>query len=412
MTLRGRLIDVRPLRTSRAFRDIWAALALTGLAGQIAVVAALFQIWEQTHNPMWTGAIGLARGLPLLMLSVVGGNLADRYDRRLIVIISTFIQTIAGVGLLLQAVLGNTSPLLVLLIIGVQSAAAALGAPARRTLPARLLPREQITAGLALYNLTFQASMLIGPAIGGLLIALSLPAGYAGQALMVPIALIAAFRLPSLVPEGASGNQAMPGGWLFPLRKPVLRGALLTDLAAGALAMPIAIFPMINELRFDGDPRTLGLFLSALAAGGIAAGLLSGTFTRVSRPGLLQLACAAFWGIALIGFGLSTSAFLALAFLVVAGAMDTVGVITRGGLVQLVTPGGYRARVSAVEYVIGVAGPETGNMRGGILASIVGGPAALIIGGASAVFAATLIGATHPDLRRYETDSSKDRIKV
>src|SRR5690606_11370505 len=174
------------------------------------------------------------------------------------------------------------------------------------------------------------------------------------------------------------------------------------------LSMPVAIFPMINALRFDNDPRTLGLFLSAIALGGISAGLVSGAVTRLRRWGLVQLVCSIGWGLALAGFGLSTSAAVALCFLVLAGVADTVGVVARGTLVQLVTPDGLRGRVSAVDHVIGVAGPEVGNMRGGILAAAVGAPAALVIGGLSAALAAMAISATHPQVRAYDNDAAHD----
>lgn len=402
MSVRRHLTDIRPLRSSRSFREIWGASVLTGLAGQIAAVAALAQVWELTHSAIWTGAIGLAQGIPLLLLGAVGGSLADRVDRRTIVLLSTLAQALAALGLTVQASIGNTSPLMVLAILAIGSAAGALGSPARRTLPVRLLPRDQVAAGLALQNLAFQSSMLVGPAIGGLLVAIALPTGYAAQMLMMPCALIAALRLPALLPDRAPGTKVEPGGWTFPLRRPVLRGALLTDLATTTLSMPIAIFPMVNDLRFDGDPRTLGLFLTAIGAGGIVAGLASGLVTRLPRPGVVQLVCSACWGTALVGFAFASHAAAALLALAVAGAADTVGVVTRGSLVQLVTPDAFRGRVSAVDHVIGVAGPEVGNLRGGILAAALGAPAALAVGGLSAVAAVALIGVSHRELRRYE----------
>lgn len=401
MRLREHVVDVRPLRQSRPFREIWAASLLTGLAGQIAVVTALAQVWQLTESPIWTGAIGLAQGIQLLVFGVVGGSLADRYDRRTIVLLSTGTQVFTSIALTVQAAVGSTSAWPVLGMLAVQSAAVALGAPARRTLPVRLLPPEQVAAGLALQNLGFQAAILVGPAVGGLLVAVSLPVGYAVQAAIAPVALLAAARLPFLPPERASAARIDPGGWLVPLRLPVLRGVLLTDLATMSLSMPVALFPMINDLRFDNDPRTLGLFLSAIALGGIIAGVSSGTVTRLRRWGVVQLVAAAFWGLALVGFGFSESAVLGLGCLVLAGAADTVGVITRGGLVQLVTPDGVRGRVSAVDHVIGVAAPEIGNMRGGVLAAVIGAPAAVAAGGISAVLAAVVIGATHPSLRDY-----------
>lgn len=192
MNIRRHLTDTRPLRSSRAFREIWLASVLTGLAGQIAMVAALAQVWENTHDPIWTGAIGLAHGIPLLVLGPVGGSLADRIDRRTIIVASTLTQGAAAVALTLQAAAGNDSVWTVLALLAAQSAGAALGSPARRTLPVRLLPRDLVAAGLALQNLAFQASMLLGPAIGGVLVAYGFAAGFAAQALMMPVALIAA----------------------------------------------------------------------------------------------------------------------------------------------------------------------------------------------------------------------------
>lgn len=403
MSWRDYLLDLQPLRVSPSFREIWAASVLTGLAAQIAAVAALTQVWALTGSPVWTGAIGLAQGIPLLLFGLIGGSLADRYDRRNILLIATLGQTLAAVGLTVQAAVGADTVWPVMGLLAANAAASAIGAPARRTLPVRLLPAEQVPAGLALQNVAFQATMLIGPAIGGVLVARSAAAGYAIQALLMPLALFAAARLPRLRPQPTPGGVSVqPGGWRFPLYNPTVRGVLLIDLATTSLSMPIAIFPVVNALRFDNDPRTLGLFLSAIALGGIIAGATSGAFTRTARAGQIQLLAAVTWGLALVGFGLSTWAPAALGFLVLAGAADTIGVVIRGSMVQLATPDALRGRVSAVDHVIGVAGPEIGNMRGGIQAAMIGAPAALVIGGLSAALAATLIGAVHPQVRRRE----------
>lgn len=402
MSWRDRLLDLQPLRASRSFREIWAASVLTGLAAQIAAVAALTQVWALTGSPVWTGAIGLAQGVPLLLFGLIGGSLADRHDRRSILLIATLGQTLAAVGLTIQAAVGADTVWPVMGLLAVNAAASAIGAPARRTLPVRLLPAERVPAGLALQNVAFQATMLIGPAIGGVIVAWSVAAGYAMQVLLMPLALVAAARLSRLRPRPSPGDSVQPGGWRFPLSNPTVRGVLLIDLATTSLSMPIAIFPLINALRFDDDPRTLGLFLSAIALGGIVAGATSGAFTRAARAGLIQLLAAITWGLALVGFGLSSWAPAALGFLVLAGAADTIGVVIRGSMVQLATPDALRGRVSAVDHVIGVAGPEIGNMRGGILAAMIGAPAALVIGGLSAALAATFIGIAHPQVRRRE----------
>ncbi|UKJ63733.1 MFS transporter [Cellulosimicrobium cellulans] len=447
--MRRHVLDVRPLRSDRAYRDLWAGSAVGGLGFQIANVAVLLQVWELTHSPLWTGTIGLATAIPLLTLGLVGGHLADVHDRRTIMRLAAAGQVLAAVGLAAQALAGNRSVWVLLGLVSLGAACNALGSPARRTVPPRLLPPDQVAAGLALQNLAFQVAMLVGPALAGLVLARwDLPAAYGLQAVAAVVALLGLARLPPLppggapattpgpsdalaavVPVGAPGDdravgagvpgvapasgvpaaaraprrRAAAGGWWVVWRKPTLRGSFATDVAATVLAMPISLFPLVNELRFEGDPRTLGLFLSAVAVGGIGAGLLSGAVTRAPRAGALQLAAAATWGIALAGFGLAGPLWLALACLAVAGAADTVSVVTRGALVQLETPDEFRGRVSSVEHVVGVAGPEIGNFRGGVLASLTSAPAALVAGGLAASAVVGVVAWRNAPLRRYRT---------
>ncbi|MET8824658.1 MFS transporter [Streptomyces sp. NPDC004610] len=410
MKARVRFLDTRPLRTSRAFRDLWIGSSAAGTGAQIANVAVLAQVWELTGSPIGTGAIGLATGLPMLLFGLVGGTLADTLDRRTVVRVTTVAQFVAAAALCAQALAGNRSVLLLLALVAAGSAAAALGAPARRTFPVRLLPTDQVAAGLALTNVSFQASMLAGPALAGLIIARwDLPAAYAVQAAAVAVSMLTVIRLPAMQPEGTvtkgDGRRSRPerGGWSVILRRPTLWGSLTTDLAATLLAMPVALFPLVNEARFDGNPQTLGLFLSAVAVGGITAGLLSGSVTRWRRGGLVQLTAASVWGLALAGFGLAGPLWLTLGCLAVAGAADTVSVVTRNALVQMETPDAYRGRVSAVEHVIGVAGPELGNFRGGLVASATSASFSLVTGGLSAVLAIAAVAAANGPLRAYRT---------
>jgi predicted MFS family arabinose efflux permease len=188
------------------------------------------------------------------------------------------------------------------------------------------------------------------------------------------------------------------------MRNPAVRGALLTDLAATVLSMPISLFPLINAQRFGGSPRTLGLFLTAIAVGGVIASVFSGTFTRLPRPGLVMLGGSAVWGAALALFGATPDPWLGLAFLVVAGAADTVAVVSRSTIVQLHTPDALLGRVVAAEQIVGQAGPDVGNMRGGLVAGMTSGTAALVSGGVLCLAAVALIGAATPELRGSATD--------
>lgn len=401
------LLDTRPLRGSRPFRALWLGSAASQLGGQAATVAVLAQVWELTGSPVGTGAIGLATGLPMVLFGLLGGALADAVDRRSIVRITSAGQALAAGALCLQALAHNRSVLLLLALVAVNAGCGALGAPARRTLPVRLLPPDQVAAGTALTSVSFQAAMLAGPALAGVVIARwGFPAAYATQACAAVLATLAALPLPAMPPEGAATTGARRprrGARRLLLNRPTLWGLLATDLSATLLAMPVALFPAVNEARFHGDPRTLGLFLSAVAVGGITAGLLSGTVTRLRRGGLVQLVAAGGWGLSLAGFGLAGPLWLALGCLAVAGAADTVSVVTRGALVQLETPDAYRGRISSVEHVIGVAGPELGNFRGGLVATATSAPFALVAGGLSATLAIAAVAALNAPLRTYRT---------
>lgn len=399
-----RSLDTRPLRT-RTFRDLWIGTSLSSFGQQVANVAVLQQTWELTRSPIWTGAIGIATAVPMIVFGLLGGTLADRVDRRNLVRATTAVQCAGALALTAQALAGNGSVLLLLGLVALQTMGAALGAPARRTFVVRLLPPGEVASGLALSNVSFQASMLAGPAIAGLVLAAwQFPAAYTLQALTIAVSLLAVVRLPALPTVRTEDvDRSAARGWTFILRRPTLSGSLVVDLASCTLAMPISLFPLINDLRFQGDPRTLGLFLSSIAVGGIAAGLFSGSVTRIRRSGLVQLTAACVWGLALTGFGLAGPVWLALACLAVAGAADSVSVFTRGALVQLETPDDHRGRVSSVEHVIGAAGPEIGNFRGGLVAALTSAPIALVTGGLAATAVTVAVGLTNRRLRTYTT---------
>jgi predicted MFS family arabinose efflux permease len=348
----------------------------------------------------------------MIVFGMVGGALADAIDRRRLVLVTTLGQMVVGGVLAAQAFAGLGSLAVLLALVALQSAAGALGAPARRTFAARLLPADQVGAGLALINLGFQVSMLVGPAIAGVVAAgWGVGACYAVDTLTFLAALYGLVRLPALPPDGSlarPGLSAVVAGWRFIAGRPVLAGAFLTDLIATVLAMPIALFPVVNSERFGGDPQTLGLFLSAIAVGGVVAGLASGSVTRAGRPGLVMLAAAGVWGVALAAFGMAPSVWSALGCLAVAGAADTISVISRGALVQLATPDAYRGRVSAVEDIVGMAGPYLGNFRAGLVAGATTAGFAAVSGGLLCVLGIAAVAATTPALRR-STSSGKPR---
>ena len=399
------LVDVRPLRTSPAFRRLWIGTAAIRFSGQMAVVAVLYQVWDLTRSPLWTGAIGVANAVPMIVLGLLGGTIADTVDRRRVVLLTSLGAVVAGALLAAQAVAGVGSAVLVLGLVALQTSCTALGTASRRAFVPRLLPPSQVAAGVALDHVTFQVAMLAGPAVAGVVLAQwGLGWSYAVDAVAILFSLHGVSRLPPMRPDGGAaraGLRATGEGLAFLWRRPVVRAALATDLAATVLSMPIALFPVLNQERFGGDPHTLGLFLSAVAVGGTVAGLLSGVITGAARSGAVLLVSAGMWGLALTGFGLVDGLVATLAWLAVAGAADTVSVISRGTLVQLGTPDGFRGRISSVEYAVGAGGPGLGDARAGLIASLLSASAAAVSGGVACMVAVAVIAGTNPSLRRW-----------
>ncbi|MEW9534201.1 MFS transporter [Microbispora sp. NPDC049125] len=402
--MRRALLDVAPLRASPPFRRLLIGQALSGLGGQMTSVAVMFQVWRMTGSTAWTGAVGLAQAVPLVALGLFAGSVLDRVDRRRFYLVTVGGQAACSLLLAVQGLLGYLPAAGVLLVVAAQSCLTASSGPASRTFIPRLLPKHRLAAGLALSRITFQGSMLLGPALGGLILSVAGVAGcYLVDALTFAAAIFGALGLPPMSHDGEPARPGIRGvldGLAFLARTPVVRGALLTDLATTVLSMPVSLFPLINAERFGDSPRTLGLFLTAIAAGGVAASLLSGSFTRLPRPGLVMLGGSAAWGAALTLFGLSPSPWAGLAFLILAGAADTVSVVSRSTIVQTHTPNALLGRVSAAEQIVGRAGPDIGNMRSGLVAGASSGMTALVSGGLLCIGAVALVGAATPGLRR------------
>ncbi|MFI6153022.1 MFS transporter [Kitasatospora sp. NPDC051170] len=403
MGLSRSLLDLSPLRVSPAFRRLWAGQALSGLGTRMTTVAVMVQVWESTRSTVWTGAVGLAGALPIVLLGLFAGSLVDRVDRRRFFLLTTSGQALCSLLLAGQALFGRLPVAGVLALVAAQSCFVAGGGPAARTFLPRLLPADRLAAGLALQGFSFQVSMLAGPALGGLIAGrYGVDACYLLDALTFSAALYGAFGLPAMPSGEAAARPGLRGvadGLAFLLRTPVVRGALITDLAVTVLSMPISLFPLINAERFGDDPETLGLFLSALAVGGLVASLFSGAFTRLPRPGVVMLTAAGAWGTALALAGLAPGRWPVLGFLALAGAADTIAVVSRGTIVQLHTPTELLGRVSAAEQIVGQAGPDLGNLRGGLVADATSGATALVSGGLLCLAAVTLTAATTPALR-------------
>ncbi|RKE16898.1 MFS transporter [Streptomyces sp. TLI_171] len=406
MSRTGSLIDVRPLRSSPPFRRLLIGRTVSTLGSFMTMVTVMYQVWQSTHSPAWSGAVGLAQALPMVAVGLFAGAWVDRTDRRRAYLLGNAGQAACSLLLAVQGFTGHVPVAAVLGLVALQASFGAIGAPAAGVFVPRLVPKDQVAAALALNQVTGQAMMLLGPALAGLVLGWSgTGVCYLLDAASFAVSFAAAFVLPALPPVGDAARAGLDGvldGLRFLITHQVVRGALLTDLAATLLAMPAGLFPLVNSERFGGNPRTLGLFLSALAVGGVTATAFSGRLTRLAHPGPAMLAASALWGAALAAFGLTTSAWAGLALLVLAGAADALAVLCRSTIIQTRTPDALLGRVTAAETIVGQAGPQLGNLRAGLVAGWTSGLTALVTGGLLCVAAVAAVGVTTPQLRARE----------
>jgi MFS family permease len=205
------------------------------------------------------------------------------------------------------------------------------------------------------------------------------------------------------------GPRAIVEGFSFIRRSQVLAGAFLADLNATIFGLPIALFPAINAERFGGSPTTLGLFTTAIGVGGLVSSAFTGPVGRAARQGAVMLSTVAIWGAAFAGFALARPLWLVLGLLALAGAADTVTVVLRGTIVQTVTTDEFRGRVTAAEYVIGVAGDSLGRLESGAVGSLTSPTIGALSGGVVTVVLAGVIALALPSFARYRSRSQAAR---
>lgn len=396
------LVDTTPLRTSRAFRNLWLGGSVSAIGGQFNSFAAMYAAWHLTGSSLMVGLLGLASGVPMIVIALAGSMFIDAVDRAALARWATVGQLLTSL-LMAWAVLAERVTMLILLT-AVAAALGSLAGPARRALTPTVVGKGELAAAYALTALSFQVSMLIGPGLAALVATwFSLPVCFLIDAATFLVAL-AGLRGLHRPPEDASGErglQAAVAGFRFAATQPVVRGALLCDLCATLLAMPFALFPALNHDNFDGTPQTLAWFTTAVAVGGVTASALSGVITHRPHPGLVMVACAGTWSAALLVAGASHVLALTLGLLAVSGAADTWSVTSRTTLVQSATPDRFRGRLSALEQVVGIGGPNLGNFRAGAVGNVIGAGPAMSLGGLTSMLAVAGILASGPQLRSY-----------
>ncbi|MEU1596525.1 MFS transporter [Streptomyces sp. NPDC005708] len=400
-------MDTRPLRRP-AFRRLWSSTIVTAVGSQLTAVAVPKQIYDITASSAWVGYASLAGLLPLAVFALWGGAIADRMDRRKLLLLTNAGLAVTSVLFWVQALVGLDSVLVLIVLLALQQAFFGLNSPARSASIARLVPPEELPAANALGSTVMQTGLVAGPLLAGTLIpVIGLSALYLIDAVALCVTLWAVFRLPALPPTaaavGRAGWQAIAEGFRYIALHKVLLLSFVADIIAMVFGMPRALFPQLAAQTYAsyGEGLALGLLFAAIPIGAVVGGLLSGTFSRARRHGLLVIAAVIAWGAAITGLGLTSSLWVAVAFLAAAGVADMVSMVFRGAILLSAATDEMRGRMQGVFTVVVAGGPRLADVLHGTAGSALGTRTA-IAGGGLLVIAATLVLAmVTPALREY-----------
>jgi len=390
----------------RDFRLYQLARLCAVLAMQIESVAIGWQVYELTGSALALGYTGLAQFLPFVVFALVGGQVADRVDRRAILVVCQGVMLLCSL-LLLSFTMGHVRDVRfvygVLVLFGT---ARAFYAPASAALVPRMVPADELTRAVAINSTTWQVATIAGPAVGGILYGWAGAAGaYVGSASLCALTMV--WMLSLKIRTGQSSREPLSvktllAGFHFVRRQRLLLGSITLDLFAVLLGGAVALLPIYARDVLHTGPWGMGLLRSAPAVGAAVVALLLASRPLGGRAGWKMFTAVAIFGVATLVFGLSHSLPLSVVALAVAGAADMVSVVVRGTLEMVATPDDMRGRVSAVNMVCVGASNELGEFRAGAFAEHLGAVTAVVSGAVGTLVVVALWAWGFPELRRVD----------
>ncbi|GAA1151409.1 MFS transporter [Microbacterium oxydans] len=388
---RGHLIDLSPLASSPAFARMWIGSTLAGIGGQLTIVTVMLHVFELTQNTFAVSMIAVAGLVPMILAGLYGGMLADAFDRRRVALIAATV-TFASTALLAALTWTGTETIWWLYALSmINSAANSVGMATRTAIVPRLIPREKLAAASALNGVAFGLTVMAGPALAGLLVALT---GYGWTYTIDVVLMLSMFlglwTLPALRPEGEvvrPGLESLVDGWRFLRRAGNIRMQYIIDIIAMTFGQPLVLFPALGTVLLGGGALTTGILTAAVAVGTFTSSLFSGRVVQYRWHGRGIARAVEAYGVSILLFGavlligalsapaseavpnvgLIIAACIALAL---SGASDNVSSIYRNTMMQAAVPDAMRGRLQGLFVVVVAGGPRVGALYAGTLATL------------------------------------------
>lgn len=415
----GRFVALR----HRDYRLIWAGNFVSIIGSQMQFVAINWHIYKLLQGTQLTidlfgrefafnsealglGGVGLARIVPILFFALVGGTLADIVDRRKLLLLTN--SAAAGFAALLAALsfAQRDTVWVVYLLTAAGAATTAFSSPAFQSIVPNLVPREDLTNAISLNSLVRQVATIVGPAAAGVLLAVSnvgwvYALNAASFLAIVAALLLIRFRGGPAAKETGLGWSAIVEGWRFVRGARIIWSTMMLDFFATLFSSARTLLPLVADQVLGMGAQGYGLLATADAVGSLTAGMAVSLRKDIYRQGAVLLGCVAIYGVATALFGLSTNFALSYLFFAVVGASDTISTIIRQTIRQMMTPDRLRGRMTGINQVFFMGGPQLGEMEAGAVAAAFGVPFAIVSGGLATVAMTAYIAWRYPRLRRY-----------
>jgi MFS family permease len=394
----------------RDFRLLWLGQIVSVTGSQMQFVAINWQVYLLTKSPFALGLVGLFRGVPIIICSLAGGVVADAIDRKRLMIVTQTIMLTSAALLTAGTLKGFESVWPIYLLSAIASAATAFDTPARQALMPTLVPIEDFPNAVSLAVIVFNVATIAGPAIAGFLLAESGPAiiyGINALSFLAVIAALVAMRAsgqPDLQTErkDALSLEALKEGLRFVWHTPIIVQTMTLDFVATFFASATLLLPIFAQERLHVGARGYGFLAAAPAIGSVLTALVMARLGTLRRQGRLVVASVAVFGVATAGFGVSTVYWISLLMLAITGAADTVSTVLRQTIRQLVTPNHLRGRMTSINMMFFMGGPQLGELEAGVVAALVGAPLSVVIGGLGSLISAAIAAVKSRSLMKFE----------
>lgn len=382
----------------RDFRLLWLGQIISVTGSQMQSVAINWHVYLLTESPLALGLVGLSKGAPIIVCSLIGGVVADVADRRRLMITTQSVMLISAV-LLTLITLGDLKVVWPIYVLtGIASGATAFDIPARQALMPMLVPAKDFPNAVSLGLIVFNVAMIVGPSIAGFLLASRGPAFIYGANAVSFLAVIVALilmRTSGRISEEEEnvtrvGLGALKEGLKFVWRAPIIVQTMTLDFVATFFASANALLPIFAKEILQVGAAGFGFLNAAPAAGSVITGLVMARLGNFRNQGKLVIGSVGVFGLATIAFGLSRVFWFSLLMLAVIGAADTVSTILRQTIRQLATPNHLRGRMTSINMVFFMGGPQLGELEAGLLASLIRAPFSVVVGGTASIAAAVV----------------------